>query len=380
VFKFYTFLLTVLLLQSSLSAKTKKKKEPTYPKNRIGFQVIADSAWFMYNSETIDDQEIRRARVFLKGKYNKDLSYELEYSLTGGGKFKDIYLKYSALPYNTTLKVGHIKEPIGLEALTSSKYNTFMERALPDAFIADRKVGIRLSWHEMQEKYFALTTSAGIFGESINADDRKDSALSLALRTTLAFIPQKDTFWHLGLATAYGKIDDKKIKLSSRPESHMSTKYLKTKIQHADSSIRFGLEALYQQGPLSLQSEYLYEGIERTDGSTYGFSGWYAQLSYFLTDDARGYKQKEAIFSRIKPNAPIGKKSGYGAWEVATRISSLDLNDGDQIGGSAYEYTLGLNWYLTSHMRIMANYIIIDLDETDIDTPDIFQMRIQYDY
>ena len=39
--------------------------------------------------------------------------------------------------------IGHMKEPFGLEELTSSRYITFMERAtVTEAFVPDRNAGI----------------------------------------------------------------------------------------------------------------------------------------------------------------------------------------------------------------------------------------------
>jgi len=54
------------------------------------------------------------------------------------------------------------------------------------------------------------------------------------------------------------------------------------------------------------------------------------------------------------------KNGGWGAWEIAARLDSLDLNDGSGAtaiaGGEGDRYTLALNWYLNYNFRIMADY------------------------
>ena len=58
------------------------------------------------------------------------------------------------------------------------------------------------------------------------------------------------------------------------------------------------------------------------------FTGGYIQGGYMLTDDARNYNAYFAQFWRLKPKRSI-MEGGIGAWEVAARASTMDLNDTD---------------------------------------------------
>ena len=372
--KFYTLLISILLLQTTLFAKEKEK----YPSYKAGLQVVMDAVWFIDGDETGENQEIRRTRLYVKGKVRKNLAYEIEYSLTGGGKWKDLYIVYSELPDDLVLTLGHTKEPFGLEALTSSKYNTFMERALPDMFISDRKLGLVIALEEHQKNNYGFGVSLGAFVPSINDLDGEEGKHSISARTYHANYLSKKSFFHIGLSGAYNNMDNQKLKLSTRAESHLGSKILKSKISDTDYTLRYGIEALYQNGSFSLQSEYFYDNINTTEEETYNFSGWYAQMSYFFTDDTRRYKLKEGVYGRIKPNHSV-EKGGFGAWEGALRISNVNLNDYDKTDGEAHEYTAGINWYIIENMRIMANYIVTDLED-ESDTPKIFQLRLQYDF
>src|SRR6185295_7409221 len=106
-----------------------------------------------------------------------------------------------------------------------------------------------------------------------------------------------------------------------------------------------GLEAAVVLGPFSLTGEYSLASIDGDTGSPNdpNFSGYYLQASYFLTGESRGYKKAQGCF---------------GAWELAARISSLDLTDDGIDGGQLDDLSLGVNWYLNPNTRVMLDYIV----------------------
>jgi phosphate-selective porin OprO/OprP len=365
-------LIIVLLSQIGLFAKSKK----SYPTYKVGGQILFDFGIIDDKSE----MEIRRSRLFVKGFFSKYLEYEVEYSFTNSGEWKDLYLKYSGLS-SATVKVGNIKQPMGLEALTSSKYNTFMERSLADIFIEDRKLGATLNFNSYEKDKSAWTLTVGGFGDSINDISDFGDSYSLVSRATYAYYLDKKTFFHLGASVSYTDIDDKKRKFSTRAETHLTDdKLIKLKIKHVDNMARVGLEGVFQHDKLSLQAEYIASSIDTTSSKSYNFNGWYLQGSYFLTKDRKVYKAKDGVFKRIKPKK-ISKNGGYGAIELATRVSYLDMNDVDKMGGEVYNYTVGINYYINSHTRMMLNRITTDVKSGAIDyDPDIISFRFQYDF
>jgi phosphate-selective porin OprO/OprP len=57
---------------------------------------------------------------------------------------------------------------------------------------------------------------------------------------------------------------------------------------------------------------------------------------------------------------------GWGAWEIAGRFSTIDLNDRLAIangvaGGRQTIYTLALNWYVNGNVRFMVDYLHGDI-------------------
>jgi phosphate-selective porin OprO/OprP len=70
-----------------------------------------------------------------------------------------------------------------------------------------------------------------------------------------------------------------------------------------------------------------------------------------------------AAYSGISPANPFSLAKGdWGAWEIAGRVSTVDLNDQLAIangvaGGRQTIYTAGLNWYVNRNVRFIFNYL-----------------------
>ena len=60
-------------------------------------------------------------------------------------------------------------------------------------------------------------------------------------------------------------------------------------------------------------------------------------------------------FFRVRGNR--GVAMGPGAWEVAARVSTLNLSDRNIQGGQLTDITFGVNWYLNFQTKLMFNYV-----------------------
>ena len=310
--------------------------------------------------------------------------YELGVDFAGGdADVKDAYIEYLG-EFDSSTKIGQFKEPFSLEELTSSRYITFMERALPNEFAPGRNIGVGVS-HQGE----SWTAAYGLFGEAFDddVDLEGDEGWGVTGRVTYAPWQEDRQALHLGLALSQRSPDDEnEVKFNSRPESHITdVKYLDTDdIFDVDRVSLYGLEAALVLGPVSLQAELINAQVSRDAGlETLEFSGWYVYGSWFLTGESRIYKHKKGSFGRINPTTEDG------AWELALRLSSLDLNDLDISGGEADQITLGINWYANPHIRYMLNYVTVDNDTSadatgtvvgGDDDPSIIQIRAQIDF
>ena len=80
----------------------------------------------------------------------------------------------------------------------------------------------------------------------------------------------------------------------------------------------------------------------------------------------------------VKPAHPFTLDGeGWGAFEVVGRLGRLDIDDDAfplfadpaSAGVSARSWGLGLNWYLTGNLKLVANYTETEFDAASGATP-----------
>ncbi|MCH7696565.1 MAG: porin [Proteobacteria bacterium] len=365
-------------------ARLKTDVDKAKPKFKIGGRMQMDAATFAEDQRRHNDgKEIRRARLFVQGEISETWAYKLQYDFTGTGRsgIQDAYLDYKGLkPFQ--LRLGHFKEAFSLQNMTSSKYVTFIERGLPHVFAEGRNLGIQA---RRGGKNWGF--SAGLFGEGRDgASSDNDEGWGVSARATYAPLFEKDRIWHLGVSVAHrmtGSNDD--LRFSQRPESHLTnTLLVDTGIFDADSLTRIVAESAFVYGPFHLQGEYYHTMIDRdiTGNPGLDFAGFYLEAGWFISGESLNYKGAGGNFGRVNPDSVVGQ-GGFGAWQLAFRYSSLDLNDADINGGEADSFTLGLNWFATPSLRFSANYVnVLDVKggPGSGDEPDVFQLRAQLEF
>ena len=151
------------------------------------------------------------------------------------------------------------------------------------------------------------------------------------------------------------------------------------RIGHIDSYHYTALELAGVYGRWSFQGELQRLGIDRDqgpDGAAYPdltFNGYYVLGSYFLTGESRNYYQRLGSFWRVSPHRefdPWGS-GGWGAFEIAARVSHIDLDDevddfaGGARGGVSDNVSLALNWYFNPYVRLSLNYVHAKVDNLD---------------
>ena len=165
--------------------------------------------------------------------------------------------------------------------------------------------------------------------------------------------------WHIG-ASVTSRSDLSAVRFRARPGLHVTDERLVDTgtIAGAEDFVGFGIDTALVYGPWSIQAEYFSVDVDSSLAGDPSFSGYYVAGSYWLTGECRNWKH--ANFGRVSPCCDFLDKdcTCKGAWEVAVRYDYLDLNDGAINGGEQSLITLGVNWHLTPNARIMANYII----------------------
>ncbi len=360
---------------------------------RTGCRLYLDAVQTRQDKNPFDEINfgLRTFMIEADGTYGRPWSFRLSIGgLTQGGRFDgsqvfidEGYVTYAADRFRWT--AGQQTEPFSLENDMSGLATTFMERALPNALTPGNTLGLSLL--TIRGPWFLDT---GVFSKDL-AGSRDVSNQGLGWSGRLAFFPQADDgkVIHLGVSLSwrglFDLIDDNHPFIRSRPEVGLAdVRYVDTgDLPGINHISRFGLEGAWQAGPLSLQGEYIRTFLSRE--GAYGdasFEGWYAYASWFPFGGSRKYFPSKALF--VYPDI----RSSWGEFEVAVRYSMLNLNDGSVRGGREQNVTLGLNWYLTPQLRVMANYVLIFNDQyadgngtlIGNDNPHIFQFRFQWKF
>lgn len=349
-------------------------------------QIAADVAVFDNKTGANDfnsGTQLRRARLGIDGTIASDWLYRLEIdvgnasrddNVSGEVDVKDAYVQWKGIE-NTVFTIGQHKTPNTLEQAIASTDTLFVESPLfVEAFTnritagGDYKAGV-------SAKYSAVnwTATVGVFGENfaINGGGNsggtatpvyKDEGWGPAARFTWAPINGVDETLHLGVSGYWRDTGGRTsgVRFRTGPEISVdSTRLVDTGNITANNYQFVGAELAGQYGPVYLQSEYGVTEVDRVAGSSVSFDGGYVQASWVLTGESREYK--DGSFARIKPKKPFSlAKGGWGAWEVAGRYSTLDLNDGNIRGGKEDNYSLGLNWYPNPYLRLLVDYIHFD--------------------
>jgi len=381
-----TTLVDILREKGVLTAEEAGRVEPAasapvYPQINVGGRIMVDLAG--YDSDDADfsnGTELRRARAFIKGRLTPEWFYKLQYDFNGEGAdgFQDVYFGYDGWCENVSLRVGQMIEAGSLEDTMSSKYITFMERALPVlAFSpATRRIGVRADTHGA-----AWHAAAGIFGDTATDDESEDDGVGASARASCALFNEPGRVLHVGASGQYRGPRGETVRFRARPEAHVDdTRLVDTGIMsNVTAYATAGLEAAWVKGALSVQGEYIGVSVDRDNADSVWLDGFYVYASWMLTGESRPYDVTSGEFGRLKPAKPIGE-GGIGAWELALRYSELDLDD-EVRGGTERNITAGVNWYVNKYTRFMVNYGRADAETDAGDVAvDIAQMRAQIDF
>ncbi len=339
----------------------------------------------------------RLLRIGVQGDISSSFKYNIELNSTRGSTtVTDATIEWILNP-NTSIVVGNYKPFQSIEELTSDTHQTFMERsAFTGAFGLGRALGVGLV-----NRGEAYSFAVGAYGDDVNQSDPSASSLPTKeryqLNTRFTFMPvNTDTDKvHLGVWARYRNGGDSNLSAyTGKPGFDPGPSWVATS-GFAKSDQTLGLELAWARPYFSLQGEYV--GLKADNATSGGvdpsYKGYYIMGSWYLTGESRRYDATKGEFSRIKVLNPI-TAGGRGAWELAARYDVLDLVS-DQAsptpaasptlnsnGGEQKNLTLALNWWPISYVRVAANYVHSDLEDTAYGSGEsnVFQTRLQIDF
>ncbi|HEY6984894.1 MAG TPA: porin [Rhodanobacteraceae bacterium] len=311
-----------------------------------------------------------------KGVYDAIVDYEYQ-----GKTWLDTNVRFYSKAFTGedygAFRFGYSKTPVSFEGNTPTKADSFLELALPSQGIFEsRRTGV--DW--LFERPLYVVNLGYYWGQDLLGDND-----GTTYGGRIAWTPHKadGDVIHLGIAASredrdattdgLGVRHAPSVTISTPPEAGLTPVRLVSSgaLSGAGRVDRSGLEGLWIGGPWSLQGEVLEEGVSRTGANPdFTAKGGYVFGSWVVTGESRPYAKGNT--DNIKPRNP------WGAVELLLRYSEIDLNDAPVQGGKEHDWTLGANWYLTTHFKFQANYIKAYSDKGNLSLdPTILELRAQ---
>jgi phosphate-selective porin OprO/OprP len=371
-----------------------------------------------------DGINARRARIGVIGKFMGDWNYALVYdfggtsdgfastagfgavppaggttvsTLPGGGLsgIENAYLSYTGFkPFGGRLAIegGYMDTLYTLDEATSSNDIMFMERASAGVIATNIAAGdfrsaVGARWYN--DRFWAGAYATGPASgaihsaSSLNPNGATEQYGAFA-RVAGQVVSGNDYSLHIGgdaqflIKPPQNLVTQAQtLTLSDRPELRLDPTTLVSTgaLANVSGAQVYSVEAAGTYGPLWVQGEYFWFDVERNAATglppvgapDVKFDGGYAQASYVLTGETHTYNSATAAYNGIAPANPFSlTDGGWGAWEIAGRVSMVDLNDqlataNGVAGGRQMVYTAGLNWYANRNVRFMLNYLHGDI-------------------
>jgi len=312
--------------------------------------------------------ELRRARIGVVGEIS-DWKYKIEADFAPGeADIADALIEYRGFD-RMRIAIGQQKTPGSMEEIGSTRFIKFMERgAFTDAFTLSRELGISASiggenWH----------WQAGAFLDGGLSGDDSDSGYLLGSRLHYAMMDGED-FLHLGSSIEFRDNGAQETRFRQRPFLHSTdTRLVDTGELPTERSVFFGGELAGVRGAFNFAGEYggmivdLAPGAGNfRSGSREAYlQGGFLHLGYFLTGERRGYDPGKGLWVRTRPARALGD-GGLGAFQINAGLDWIDLDDaGDGVrGGTQTSFAAGLTWIPISHVRVLANFSHIEVDDS----------------
>jgi phosphate-selective porin OprO/OprP len=297
--------------------------------------------------------EARRARIGVEGTMPGGFNYVFEIDLAPDiVEIVDATIGYRASS-ELSLTLGQHNGFQSLDELTSSRFNSFIERAaFTDAFNFERRVGFSGTY-----SHGPLIVQAGLFTDNfLDLDEDHNNARSVDGRIVVA--PRTGgTQLHFGASAHHrdnGDLDDHgaTTRYRQRPLVHFTdVRFVSTPAMRVSTETDYGLEAALIRGPFHAAAEAHWLNADTPTASPTFFGG-YVEAGWYLTGETRGYRGGK--FDRTRVRNPVGG-GGTGAIQLNLRYDRLDLNSAGIAGGSQDGYLASLIWIPEDHLRFLLN-------------------------
>jgi phosphate-selective porin OprO/OprP len=333
--------------------------------------VQADGRFFLDDDQAPQNDGflMRRIRPTLEGSWGPLLGFRLTPEFAGdSATIVDAYLDLKFDP-RATVRIGKTKGPVGLERLQSGGALGFVERGFPTELAPNRDIGVQLQGALAGG---TLNYVAGVYNGSVDGRDaatsNPDNELEYAARVFAE--PWKNRANALsglgfGIGASTGDTYGSGNNFLPRYRTPGQTQFFgyRGTVAADGRHARVSPQAYWYVGRFGTLAEWIASRQEvlAADGTREDLRhrAWQVTGGVVLTGEDASYR------GVTKPNRPFSPGAGgWGAFELTARYGVLDVDDDafplfadpETSASRARAWTLGLNWYLTSNFKLVANY------------------------
>jgi phosphate-selective porin OprO/OprP len=287
-----------------------------------------------------------------------------------------------------TFTVGYYHPWVSLDDATFPGNELFLERPSSVNLYRRLAAGIArasLGANAATEDYFASAYLTGpVFGAQqptlLNGEQ-------LGFVGRLAVRPYHDDDWNLHAGVSGQMVFHPNVIANGNPGVSRTTLDF-----GVDSELEIDFNQLVSTGPLSasganayggalaagwrnflVESEYYQINVNQSKlppvpAPMLGFNGGYVDVAWVMTGEPIPYDITRAAWARPKPDHPLSlEDGGIGAWELAARYSTVNLNSnvvpgvpqsvtGGVYGGQQQVASLALSWYPNDWLRFILQF------------------------
>lgn len=304
--------------------------------------------------------DVGRRRIGVDGRVGH-VDYQVEYEL-GAHEWRDVYLDYRQFK-PVQVRAGIFKLPFGLDENTSATNLDFIYRSRISSRLAPgRDRGIALHGRVLKN---VASYEAGVFANDGDNARPSNSARVFGKRTFAARLlmhPLRGSKSLLATLQIGAAISGTHVPLgfpAVRARTVFGASFYDSDVWVQGRRQRTGLEARWQPGRMTIQSEYIRltderrgQSVEDEDLSPLIAHGWYVSGTYSLTRKRNRYGRVEAA-ARYE-TLSFGSKGGTGVRSTSARADAV-LGNVDRVT------TLGASWHVNRWVKVQANLIREDI-------------------
>ena len=361
----------------SLSPRGLSIRSPASDGIEVKFKALVqgDGRFFLDDGQAPQNDGflLRRVEPTIEGTWGRLVGFRVQAQLAGDtATLNDAYLDLKFDP-RATLRVGKFKQPFGLEQLQSSSSLAAIERGLPTELTPARDYGVQLQGEFAKS---TLNYAVGVFNGTVDGRDaatsNPDNEFEATARVFWEPFKNDANAWSglgVGIATSVGDSFGQGNNFLPRYRTPGQAQLFGYRAEAAADGLhrRWSPQAYYYNGPLGLLGEYVTseQEVRLVTGANAGRvehlenKSWQVVGSWVLTGEDASYRGVAA------PNRPftVGA-AGWGALELVARYGELDIDDDTfplfanptASASKVDAWSIGLNWYLTQNLKLVANY------------------------